>query len=70
MPPAAGDIVRLIAGDTLENVLDLSRYYALDEPGRYTIRFVPMPVPVVSMAGELPFAPLDAGDGELVVERY
>ena len=71
IPPAAGDVVRLIAGDALESVVDLSRYYAVDEPGSYTIRFEPRPVPVAANEDDAPFATLLAPAEEaLLVERH
>lgn len=69
VPPTEGDIIDLASGETLERIVDLSRYYALDAPGTYEIRFVPRPIPVDG--GERGLATLVAADEEtVVVERY
>ena len=69
LPPPADAIVTLAPGERLDAVVDLARLYALERPGRYTVRLDPLGVPV-RIDGR-PLADLTAGDPEpIAFERY
>ena len=71
-PPPDDAIVRLAPGETFERELDLSRHYAVYEPGTYSIALAPRAVGIDAGAtGEHAFAALAAtGEEPVVVERY
>ena len=62
LPPPADAIVTLAPGERLYAVIDLSRLYALERPGRYTVRLDPLGVPV--RIDGCPLAILTADDPE------